>query len=105
MNKSPEYWKGLEEGKKHTEPSPATLKIIEELRDEFVGEVKKITKKLDIMYPSFQKDLERDHAYEIVKGDIAKSSGYVKWLAGALVAFGVVSGYLQTAIKLFLGIK
>ena len=33
MGESPEYWKGVEEGKKHTEPSPLTQAHMQEFQE------------------------------------------------------------------------
>jgi len=83
----------------------STITAMNGLREELNDKVKDIKEMLSEIYPHIKGEIDRDKAYDIVKADVAKGSGYMKWVAASMVATGIVTGYLQTWIKLFLGIK
>jgi hypothetical protein len=85
--------------------TPATITAMQAMKEDFLGIVKGIDAKLDTIYPHTLKEIERQKAYDLVKGEINKGSGYMKWLLGSLLTFGALSGYLQTFLKWFLQLK
>jgi len=84
--------------------TPATITAMQEMKEDFLITIQKINDKLDTIYPHTIKEIERQKAYDLVKSEINKGSGYMKWLMGFLITFGALSGYLQTFLKWFLKI-
>jgi len=85
--------------------TPATITAMQAMKADFLVIVKGIDAKLDTIYPHTLKEIERQKAYDLVKGEINKGSGYMKWMLGFLLTFGALSGYLQTFLKWFLHIR
>jgi len=84
--------------------NPATATALLGMKEDFLITIKEINSKLDTIYPHTIKEIERQKAYDLVKGEINKGSGYMKWMMGFLITFGALSGYLQTFLKWFLKI-
>jgi hypothetical protein len=84
--------------------TPATVTAMQAMKEDFLTLVKEINDKLNTIYPHTLKEIERQKAYDLVKGEINKGSGYMKWMMGFLITFGALSGYLQTFLKWFLKI-
>jgi hypothetical protein len=85
--------------------NPATETRILGIKEEILIEVKKITDKLDLIYPHVQKEIERDRAYSVVMGDANKLTGKAKWVLYALLTWGAIYTYGQTLLKFIVGVK
>lgn len=97
LGRSSEYWEGIQEGMKHTEPSPETIKRIESIE----GKIELLATKQDIK--------EMKEAFEDFTNAITflKRSGKISYRALLIIATIVVSvvaigGGFKTILNWFL---